>query len=279
MRLLFNLNEITDIRRQLRDTDSRISELSIKTQAADDALLLGLSDLSKNMENEITVVRRRMGSDVSRMGNRLSGRLDDMAERMELAMRGSQSPISVQGSSEPGPTTGSLGPALYEIDTSLQALRVEADTLFEKGRYKEACGKFTLILDRQPADTDLRLKRAVSMFRANPSDTFGYSIIERELKSLLEIQGEIPMALEALGLLATERHQWSESSLYFRRLLAIAPHNASYLTEAGESSLYGGDFSAAKAYVDEALRLFPQDEGAVVLARRLQDASSTGGSH
>ena len=277
--LVLDLRDLNDIRSQLRNADGRITELSRETQAAVDGLSHGLNDLSLSMQNEIVVARRRTGVDVSRMGSRLSGRLDEMAERMELVMRESQSLSSVQERPDAGQdlTKGQVVTAFHEMDTNMHALELEANALFERGQFKEASSKFALVLEKQPANMDLRLKRAASMFHANPSDTFGYSTIERDLKSALETRGENPIALEVLGLLATECREWSKASAYFRRLLAIAPHNVSYLKEAAESSLHAGDLEAANAYVEEAVRLFPQDEEAIALAARVRNGIPTGG--
>jgi tetratricopeptide (TPR) repeat protein len=286
--LLTDLRNTAALQRQVADMDARLARLSLETESQITGLSREFGNMSKGMQDEIAAARRRTGGDVSRVGSRLSGRLDEMGQRMEdiaaatsVEVRGKLDTMSerMDWASAPTSTTRPEETALHEVDAGLHALEVQADALFDKGRYREASAKFSLILEKQPANTDLRLKRAVGMFRANPGDTFGYATIERDLKSALEIKGENAAALETLALLAAERREWLKTSAYFRRLLAVEPRNGNYLREAAECLLIGGNFDEARAYIEEALRLFPHDEETIALAGRLHDASSTGGSH
>jgi tetratricopeptide (TPR) repeat protein len=255
--------------------DERIG-LAVESQRRDAELLSRRLDaLDRRVGEEASAGRmgvkselRKFDAKVSESLSSVQGRLDTMSEKLD------------QPPSESAPAAGAeRASLLHELDLGLRKQELEADALFEEGRYAEAAGKFSTVVESQPANMDARLKRAVSQYRANPGDTFAYPRIEGDLRSSMENRGEDPMGLEVLALIAIERRAWPEASAYFRRLVAMAPRDASYLKEAGQCSMYEGDLEAAKAYSEEALLLSPRDEEAKALAARVRDASQPGGNN
>ena len=191
------------------------------------------------------------------MGNRLSGRLDEMARRMADIAVASQSAVSISAVDNAGLA------AHAEQDLAAAHKMEDARALFDSGKYGQAQKSFFAVLAAQPENVDARLHYAASLYRANPADASNYSTIEKNLRSVLSNDAENLLALETLAMVEIERQKWSDALGHLKILTARQTGNPSYLKSSGYCSLKIGDTAAARAYFESAVRASPTDREAL----------------
>ena len=306
--LAVNLRATENIRRQLSDLDTRISQLSSQTESDINGLSREIKDLSGGMQKEIVSSRRSTRGEFSRMGNGLSGRLDEMARQMkELAASPQPAVVVSTVSAEsndmrqeaparetpaeqptapaaPPPaadrtasaattatelnasaaTTASVSPAApTEQDLSAARRMKEGLALYESRRYGQAQKSFLAAIESQADNVDARLYYAASLYRANPSDTANYPLIEKNLRQVMNTDAENPLALETVAMVEIERQKWTDALVHLRLLAALQPGNAAILKTAGYCALKIADIAAAKSYFEAASRQSPADAEAL----------------
>jgi tetratricopeptide (TPR) repeat protein len=165
---------------------------------------------------------------------------------------------------------------LLKRDADLARSLEEADRSLAAGRFADAAARYGAIVEWAPEDRDLRLKRAISLYRANPADSSSLNLVERDLQTVLASEGENAKALEILALVSTERQEWTRALGYFDRLVELDPHDAKSLREAGECALYAGKARNALKYLDEACAADPGDAESSRLREKARDAASSG---
>jgi hypothetical protein len=205
------------------------------------------------LESRIERGEASLGSRLSLSASGLEGRLSELSRRMELVRREAQSrdeesrEAAVHKDAEvPAKAGGEVG-AIPErpenratSDGTFDRILEEAEKAYSESRFVDAAAKYGAILRWAPDETEPRLKRAISLYRANPADSSSYGLIERELRDLMRAggYGNCEDALEILALLSIERQDWEKASGYFDRLIELRPEDAGLRGEAQECARY-----------------------------------------
>jgi len=279
--LILSIRMNADIRDQLQHADERLTLLSQRTDSGMAGLSKGLADLSQALRRDIGSVGRAARGDMSRMRDRLAGRLDEVAQQVnDLAAAVPESP-GVQQTPPPGlppppvtstALTSSPTPALAQTPSPVLAAASPAEedlaaareagegaALFASGKYDQARKAFSRILASRPDDSQARLYYAASLYRANPADTTRYVQIEKNLHAVLDADPRNVLALDTLSMLEVERGRWPDALAHLRQLLALQPENTRFLKTAGYCALKVGDPAAAHEDFHAAARLSPPD--------------------
>ncbi len=135
----------------------------------------------------------------------------------------------------------------------------EGMALYESRRYGQAQKSFMAVIESQADNVNARLYYAASLYRANPSDTASYPLIEKNLRLVMNIDAENPLALETLAMVEIERQKWAVALGHLRLLVALQPGSAVFLKTAGYCALKVADIPSAKSYFEAALRQLPAD--------------------
>ena len=135
----------------------------------------------------------------------------------------------------------------------------ESRDFYAAGRYTEVVRKLRPLLDKKPADPDIFLYYAASLFRANPGETANYAVIERHLKAVIKERKENVIALDTLGALCMERGRWAEGLEWLSQSIVLEPEKVEVLRNAGSCALNAGALDAAQSYFDKAAGLAPSE--------------------
>ena len=135
----------------------------------------------------------------------------------------------------------------------------ESQDLYAAGRYAEAVRKLRPLLEKQPADPDILLYHAASLFRANPGETANYAAIERQLKLVIKERKDNVIALETLGAVCMERGRWAEGLEWLTQSIVQEPEKVEALRNAGSCAMNAGVFDIAQSFFDRAAALAPSE--------------------
>ncbi len=280
--LVVSLRLGADVRQRLQAVDDQIARLSQSTDAESARVAAGIGELSEqltalsgSMRTDIGSVGRSTRADVTRLRDRLAGRLDDMARRMsDLAEQPREvvmvpAPSASASTPAPSAVASPVSTALLssttaaEADLSSARQSSEAAQCFETGRYEQAQRAFARILSERPSDHSARLYYAASLYRANPGDSSRYAQVERNLRSVLETDPHSVLALDTLASLEVEQGRWTDALGHLRRLAALEPRNPRYHLVAGFCALKAADPAAARDSFAAAVDLAPTDPRAL----------------
>ena len=273
--LIASVRTSAEVRARLQRLDERLTQLSQRSDSRMGALSEGLADLSRALQRDIGLAGRATRGDVSRMRDRLAGRLDEVARQVGgLAAAPRQAEAAPQladpaAAPEPFRTTAAaavvaveahpLAESPAEDDLSAARRAREGAALFDSGKYDQAQKAFSRILANRPDDAQARLYYAASLYRANPADTTRYVLIEKNLQAALDADPRNVLALDTLSMLEVERGKWPDALAHLRQLLALHPENTRFLKTAGYCALKDGDPAAAHDCFRTAARLSPSD--------------------
>lgn len=285
---VMNLRDSAELRARIQGMEARSEQRDSRLQTEFQGISQRLDDLPGGMRTEIAAARRGARGEVGRLGSRLSGKLDEMASQL----KSTQSPAVAAKAPEPAAAAAPIAtpapepvttpasapvtapapapvaaPAPATPDesqasaTDLLVIRQvkQAKALFEAGKYAQAQKVFHAALALQPDNMEARLYYAASLFRASPADASAYPTIEKNLRFVLSSDGEDPLALEILGMVAMERQKWTEATDYLRRLIVVRPENERFLKTAGYCALKTGDIEGARDYFMSAVDHAPSD--------------------
>jgi tetratricopeptide (TPR) repeat protein len=270
--------------RRLSEISASLASLGERTDALaaalreESALVAGRMDgIERAIAKEGASNRAGLRSEVkgldARFSQSLSG-VDDLLSDMSLSIDrvgrevAVRSPEAIVG--EPG------GEAAVADDAGPSSSLDEADQSFSAGRFAEAAAMYGAALKRAPGDANIRLKRAISLYRANPADSSKYSLIEKDLQAVLSGEAGNAQALNVLAMLSIERQSWDKALEYFDRLIELSPNDATILKEAGECALYAGEGQKALAYLDKACQADPSDADAAKYRDKARAAAPGG---
>jgi tetratricopeptide (TPR) repeat protein len=285
--LVASLRLGADIRLRLRAVDEQLSQLSRLSQrtGADTAGLTAkvaglssqLDELSRSMRSDIGSAGRSTRADVSRLRDRLSERLEEVAQRVTtLADRPlpapmvltapSGSPVQSEVTSlAPSSAAAALLSTTTTVEEDLFAARQaeQAAAWFETGKYEQAQKAFGRILADHPQDPVARLYFAASLYRTNPADSSRYAQVEKNLRSILEADPRCVLALDTLASVEMERGRWTDALGHLARLAALEPADPRCQAMAGFCAVKSSDHAAAREYYARAVELSPNDTRAL----------------
>lgn len=146
-----------------------------------------------------------------------------------------------------------------------QLIMVEAQILSE-GKFEVEV--FTLLddaVEAEPKNIDLLY------FRAMTGERFGHlSILERDLKKIIDLEPDNADALNALGYSLTDQTDRHEEALVLiEKALAIKPNEAAFIDSMGWVLYRLKNYQEAATYLKQALELFKNDEVAAHLGEVL----------
>lgn len=280
-----NLRSNAELSAHLEDMEARSKQRDVQLESEVEGISQQLDMLSGGMYEEIAAARHAAQGEASRLGSRLSSslstvraKLDEMAKQFRTQTAEAATPpeaSTVPPTAEPAVTvTAAPAPvseaALKESVLSSKDLQAisqlrEGKLLFESAKYEQAQKLLHEALLLQPDNTDAMLYYAASLYRTNPSDSSAYSIIEKNLRVTISRDGDSPLALETLAMVAMERQNWPDAMDYLRRLITVRPENAAFLKMAGYCSLKSGDLESARDYFQAACVQAPLDGEALTM--------------
>jgi tetratricopeptide (TPR) repeat protein len=146
-----------------------------------------------------------------------------------------------------------------------QLVMVEAQLLSEGGFEKEVFGLLDDAMETNPEDVDLLY------FRAMTGEKFGHlNILERDLKTIINLEPNNADALNALGYSLTDQTDRHDEALeLITKALDIKPNEAAFIDSMGWVLYRLKDFEEALTYLRRALELFQNDEVAAHLGEVL----------
>jgi len=175
-------------------------------------------------------------SRLSRSFSGLEGRLSELSRRIEGLRReaGSRETSEIPSCAEAA--TGSAESAALRAtrDGAFALTLEEADRAFAEGRFADAAARYGAIVAWAPDEVAPRVKRAISLYRANPADSSSYGLIMRDLQAASSAGEGGEEALEVLALVSVERQDWPKASECFDRLIALRPKDEKFQEEARE---------------------------------------------
>ena len=282
--LVVALQVSADVRYRLRLVDERLSRLSERAESDAAASAAGLQDLSSKLSglsqstrSEIGSVGRSTRTDLSRLREGLTGRLDEVTQRVSaLAVRQvdaapTEAAALAEGahpsalgaanaavSPAPPKTEPAVSPA-QERDLSISRQSAQGEAWFQSGQYRRAREVFATLLAQRPDDAEIQLYYAASLFRSNPGDSSRYAQIEKDLLPLLAGDPPSVLALDTLASLEVEQGRWPQALEHLRQLAALAPQDPRYPRTAGFCALRVGDTASACELYSTAATLSPTD--------------------
>jgi tetratricopeptide (TPR) repeat protein len=150
-------------------------------------------------------------------------------------------------------------------DRYQQLIMVEAQLLSERGFEKEVFSLLDRALDADAGNIDLLYFRAMTGERF---DNLG--ILERDLRTIIELEPGNADALNALGYSLTDQTDRHEEALVLiERALVIKPDEPAFIDSIGWVMYRLENFDEAVTHLRRALELFPNDEVAAHLGEAL----------
>ena len=181
----------------------------------------------------------------------IEGRLSELSDSMKQRLTDQHGPAIMEGSASESLSS--------DQDLDFQKGIKTAQELYASAHYREAVQKLEPLLKMQPANADVQLYLAASLFNANPGDSASYARVEQILRAVIDNRGESLMALTTMGGLCMERGRWAEGIDWFSRAAVQEPESVEILRNAGTCSLYAGELVKAQALFDKAASLSPSD--------------------
>ncbi len=172
-----------------------------------------------------------------------------LLKRSEAGKTASMAPAGVEGAP----------PRKADQDLKLMSAMRDGRERFEAGKYAEAAGLLSPVVERQPDNTEARLYYSASVFRANPSETRNFPSIEQNLRIVLRDRREDALALETMGSLCMERQNWPEALEWFSQAIPRRHGDVELLRKAGSCALSAGSYRQAQTCFDEACGRKPAD--------------------
>jgi len=261
--------------RRFETIEKIIDDLQIRSESAYTNMITELQALSvqiKAIEDELhresESQKTNLEASLSSVGRRLAG-LSDQVGKIKNEAPAQQSDVSVgKNAAALLYTESSASVAPVELDTSIQA----AAAAYREGRYIEASKAYTLLARSMPGETEFTLKRALSLYKANPADSTNYTAIERDLKKLVANGVGDAEALETLANIAMERGDFASAQAYFAQLADLHPADVDLLVDACECALLAGDRAGALRYFERASARAPEDPALKALRPRVEAA-------
>jgi len=226
--------------------------------------------LAARTEQDIDSSRTGTRGDVKRLQSHFTesfssvqGRLEEMAGDLNR-LRPDQAIEKIGAATlvaSPSPTADDPMPGAARLEQDLAFMQgmEESRDFYAAGRYEEAVRKLSPLLDKQPANPDILLYFAASLFRANPGETANYAVIERHLKAVIKERKENVIALDTLGALCMERGRWAEGLEWLSQSILQEPEKVEALRNAGSCALNAGALDIAQSYFDKAAALAPSE--------------------
>jgi len=141
-------------------------------------------------------------------------------------------------------------------DANDQIVLVEAELLNERGMSQEALALIDEFIDRDPDNIPLLYSRAITGEKIGD-----LSILERDLKRIIELQPNNADAMNALGYTLTDQTDRHEEALaLIERALALRPGEAAFIDSMGWVQFRLRNYEEALVHLRRALELFPNDE-------------------
>lgn len=141
-----------------------------------------------------------------------------------------------------------------KLDTSARIgdqaywMKLQADNLFEAGKYQTALEKYNRAITLSPTKIDYRLFRALTHQRLKQ-----FEDAEKDLKHIIHKRKNNAEALHALGsLLLEDSERFDEAMNYIQQAHQIKPNNVAILDSLGWALYKSGEFSRARVYLERA---------------------------
>ncbi len=146
-----------------------------------------------------------------------------------------------------------------------QLIMVEAQLLADRGFQDQVFDFLDATLAADPDNTDFLY------FRAMTGQQFGdLSILERDLRRVIELEPDNAAALNALGYTLTDQTDRHEEALeLINKALAIKPNEAAFIDSLGWVQYRLRNYEESLVHLRRALDLFPNDEVAAHLGEVL----------
>lgn len=141
----------------------------------------------------------------------------------------------------------------------------QADILREEERHQAAFDLLTGALKEHPNDKDLLYARALAAEKVGRLD-----VLEKDLRTLIEIDPDNAHALNALGYtLADRTDRYQEALDYLQRAIALLPESAAVLDSMGWVHYHLGNYQQSLEYLRQAYELSADAEIAAHLSEVL----------
>ena len=150
-------------------------------------------------------------------------------------------------------------------EQQIHFILIEYKILRETGRYREALDVLTDALQRYPDNVDILYARAIAAEKVGRGDIF-----ERYLRSVLQIEPDNALALNALGYYLVDlSRELDEAEHYIKRAITIMPNNPAIIDSMGWLSYRRGDYPEALRLLRQAHQLLLDPEIAAHLGEVL----------
>lgn len=142
---------------------------------------------------------------------------------------------------------------------------VEGELLFQARQYQQAAELYNQALAEYPDDPDLLYGRSLVSERLGR-----FTLAERDLRRLLEMDPEDPRSLNALGyILSNHTKRYQEALDLVSRALALTPDDATVIDSMGWIKYRMGELNEALRFLSQAFQLMPDPEVAAHLGEVL----------
>ncbi|BFN15154.1 tetratricopeptide repeat protein [Marinobacter sp. RI1] len=193
-----------------------------------------------------------------------AGNTDQAIEYYQSVQRGNYFFPSLARASELQAQAGELDQAIAHIqnlrerapDHAEKFWLLEVNLLIDQERNEQALAAADAALERYPNNVELRYARAMLQ------DTMGEPAgAEQDLKTILELQPENAVALNALGYILTVRtDRLDEARGYIEKALALDPENPAILDSMGWILFRQGETNQALDFLARAWEAYPDPE-------------------
>lgn len=193
-----------------------------------------------------------------------AGNTDQAIEHYQSVQRGNYFFPSLARASELQAQAGELDQAIAHIqnlrerapDHAEKFWLLEVNLLIDQERNEQALAAADAALERYPNNVELRYARAMLQ------DTMGEPAgAEQDLKTILELQPENAVALNALGYILTVRtDRLDEARGYIEKALALDPENPAILDSMGWILFRQGETNQALDFLARAWEAYPDPE-------------------
>lgn len=147
----------------------------------------------------------------------------------------------------------------------VELVRIEIELLSASEQYPEAMVLLNDILEQMPEHIDLLYTRAMLAERMN-----NLVLLEKDLRTIIDIQPEHAEALNALGYaLADRTERWADALPLIQRAIAITPDNPAVIDSLGWVYFRMGDLDQALPLLERAFGLMQDHEIAAHLGEVL----------
>jgi tetratricopeptide (TPR) repeat protein len=258
------------IEKELGDLQHRSDAAYTSVLTELEALSVQIKGIEQELHGEAEVQKTKLETGFSSVGRRLAGISDQVgkisavttARRNEVAVTDTGSPVAF-------------------VDTELDSAIRAADAAYRAGRYEEASKAYAALARTLPGEKHFTIKRALSLYKANPADRGNYAAIERDLASVLldDINGGefTREALETLAHISIERGDFYTAHGYFSKLVALDPSDLRILKNACESAIVSKNKKAALEYIEKAIALSAEDKEVQRLKSRVDAMDGVSG--